>query len=100
MSIIDKLWNGDVFPAEQVHPSTERYVKSISLEAELKAALSLVLTADDVEKLEALINSMYDESDEMSKEAYRMGIQFGFELSEAIKYDSKTLSMENHEADE
>ena len=100
MNIIDEIWNGNLYPAEQLRATTKRYTDSTKRVSELKDELKAVLAPEDVTKLEALIVAMYDANDEMSKEVYRMGIRFGFDLSEAIEHNGKELPTENRETDE
>ncbi|MEA4831241.1 MAG: hypothetical protein VB118_01335 [Oscillospiraceae bacterium] len=80
--------------------NTKRYTDSTKRVSELKEELIAVLTPEDVVKLESLIVAMFDSSDEMSKEAYRMGIRFGFDLSKAIEDSNKTLPKKNRESDQ
>ncbi len=90
----------DLYPAEQLHATTKQYADSTKRVSELKEELIAVLKPEDAAKLEELIVAMYVANDEMSKEAYRMGIRFGFELSEAIEQNDKALPTKNRETDE
>lgn len=82
MSVIDELWDGELSPLEHLMPKTKRYSDANKRSDEAKEKISEMLTEEYVQELEEMLDAICDESDELAKEAYRMGIKFGFELCE------------------
>ena len=81
MSIIELLYNGEYYPSERTLPSSEKYSKA---KEEMHAAydkLNDQLTKPQQQLLDDYVGKAADAHGYISLEAYRLGVQFGLELT-------------------
>ncbi len=79
-SVIDKLYDGKIFPAETVVPATDDYRAATHKASKLMDELQEVLTAEQNKKLEDMIDLNMEIIDMENRAIYAEGIRFGIEL--------------------
>lgn len=86
-SILKQLYNGQIYPPEQYHPSSEEYLQKSKRLSEYYQALSSELAAldpslpDKLEQLFILKNSLCStEVEEMYIEGFRLGVKLMAEV--------------------
>lgn len=86
-SILKQLYNGQIYPPEQYHPSSEEYNKKFKALTEYYQTLSSELAAldpslpDKLEQLFILKNSLCStEVEEMYIEGFRLGVKLMAEV--------------------
>ena len=80
MSIINDIYAGDVYPAEQVKPDSELFkLHSANVEA-LAQKLADALTDEQQETLDAYKSEQAMTTDLYNMEFYRAGVRFGIQF--------------------
>ncbi len=79
-SVINKLYDSKIFPAETVVPATDDYRAATYKASKLMDELQEALTAEENKKLEDIIELNMGIIDMESRAIYAEGIRFGIEL--------------------
>ncbi len=79
-SIINKLYDGKIFPAEAAAPATDDYRVATHKASKLMDELQEALTVEENKKLEDMIDLNMEIIDVESRAIYAEGIRFGIEL--------------------
>ncbi len=79
-SVINKLYDGKIFPAETVAPATDDYWAATYKASKLMDELQEALTAEENKKLEDIRELNMGIIDMESRAIYAEGIRFGIEL--------------------
>ncbi len=79
-SVINKLYDGKIFPAETVAPATDDYRAATHKASKLMDELQEALTAEENKKLEDIIELNMEIIDMENRAIYAEGIRFGIGL--------------------
>lgn len=79
-SVISKLYNGEIFPAETVVPTDSGYRSNVNKVGQEINGLQEVLTREQYEKLENVMDMNAEIVNMENKAIYAEGIRFGIEL--------------------
>lgn len=77
MSIIDKLWSGEIRAFEQTLPTSAVYTESLHRASEIYDLLSAKLDEADIALLEEYHDNMLSIGAELAAESYKNGVKFG-----------------------
>ena len=80
MSLIEDIYNGEYYPAEQVKPDSEAFFEHTARAEELCGQLERLLTAQQREALETYEDEAAIVTDLYNLEFFRSGIRFGIRL--------------------
>ena len=89
-SIISKLYDGEIFPAETVVPATDEYRTITYKMGKSIDELQEVLTAEQNKKLEHMLDMNVAMTDMENRAIYAEGIRFGIELMIEINRMNET----------
>ena len=78
-SVISKLYNGEIFPAETVVPTDSGYRSSVNKVGQEINGLQEVLTREQYKKLENVMDMNAEIVNMENKAIYAEGIRFGIE---------------------
>ena len=84
MSIFKKLWNGEIFIAENCVPKTEEYREAAHSLSEASESLESALDENQQKILEEYQSARADAETLIQIEVFRQGVQFGFELAKEL----------------
>jgi len=87
MSIFKKLWNGEIFIAENCVPKSEEYRKVAHSLSEASESLENALDENHQQIFEAYQAARADAETLIQIEIFRQGVQFGFELAKELTED-------------
>ena len=79
-SVISKLYNGEIFPAETVVPTDSGYRSRVNKVGQEINGLQEVLTREQYKKLENVMDMNAEIVNMENKAIYAEGIRFGIEL--------------------
>ncbi len=79
-SVISKLYNGEIFPAETVVPTDSGYRSSVNKVGQEIEELQEVLTGEQYKKLEHMMDMNAEIVNMENRAVYAEGIRFGIEL--------------------
>lgn len=80
MSIIDKIYNGDYYPAEEIKPDSDSFRKHSSTVQALSTQLKSILSKEQFSLFEEYMCEVALVTDLYNLEFYRAGVQFGVRL--------------------
>jgi hypothetical protein len=80
MSVIDDIYNGDLYPSEQVKPDSIAFKEHSGNAEELSRRLQNALAGDQLGILEAYKSEAAMVTDLYNLEFYRAGVKFGIRL--------------------
>lgn len=80
MSVIDDIYNGDLYPSEQVTPDSAPFREHSRNAEELSGRLQSALTGEQLGLLEAYKSEAAMVTDLYNLEFYRAGVKFGIRL--------------------
>lgn len=80
MSIIEKIYNGEYYPAEHLLPTSKKYLEIKKEMYILFDKLNDQLNKPQQQLLDDYVGIAADVHGYISLEAYRLGIEFGFQL--------------------
>jgi len=80
MSVIDDIYNGDLYPSEQVKPDSAAFKEHSSNAEELSHRLQNALAKEQLGILEAYKSEAAMVTDLYNLEFYRAGVKFGIRL--------------------
>lgn len=86
MKIMDALYDGRIYPSEQVVSKDSEYRKILNASDELMEQLEKELTGEQFGKIDKVIDFLSDAHDMQNKEFFEYGMAFGMLLmQEATK---------------
>lgn len=77
MSVIEKLWSGEIYAFEQIHPTTQAYREAIAAVSRIGGLLSEMLSDDGKKLLEEYHDAMITMGTELQRESYIEGVKLG-----------------------
>lgn len=80
MSVIEDIYNGSIYPAEQIKPDSEAFLLHVQNEKELSRKLYDFLTEEQRGVLDEYQSETAIVADLYNLEYYRAGVKFGVEL--------------------
>ena len=80
MTILEKLYNGEIFPCETAVPDTEEYKEKLRQKNQIAEELKKALPADKTELLDRLTALYLSIAEDECKCTYAEGVQFGIDL--------------------
>lgn len=75
--ILEEIYNGQIYPAENVVPRSERYRKASSEISRIMTCFEEKLNKEDYALLETLCDSYADETSETGEEHFKYGFAMG-----------------------
>lgn len=96
MSIMEELYNGKIYPSEQVLPADKGYREANRKVDQLISKLEGNLSKEDYAKMDKICDCLTDTQDIMCMEFFRLGLSMGLLLmKEAV--DNPYLSKNKNE---
>lgn len=86
MNILDKLYDGEIFPAENAVPNTEEYQEKMRQKNFLIDKLRKTMPSDIIPLLEKLSSLYMSISEEECRYMYAEGVRFGIKLMMDVSY--------------
>lgn len=80
MSIMEELYNGKLYPSEQVSPKDDNYREANRRLDQLSSEMEERLSKEDYAKLDEICDCMVDTQDIMCMEFFRLGLSMGLLL--------------------
>jgi vacuolar-type H+-ATPase subunit H len=97
MSLLEKLFDGQVYPSEQILPKSKLYQEAQKKQEEIKEKLLSELSQKQQESLQEYRNQMLIESEEYAKESFKMGVKIGAEFIISIAYQNDKSRLTDEE---
>ncbi|MCC8043933.1 MAG: hypothetical protein LIP12_00340 [Clostridiales bacterium] len=82
---IEKLFNGMIYPAEQVLPQDPEYIRAIRRQCELADQLEERLKDEDYKLVEEMCDSEAEVQDKQAIEFFRRGLSLGLSLMREVQ---------------
>lgn len=83
--IIRKLYYGEVYPSESVHPTSNQYMELIQKREQMLEQFRSGLTEEQTELYEKIAESSADITDEECLSMFHEGVRFGVAIMEACR---------------
>ncbi|HCA28313.1 MAG TPA: hypothetical protein DEP23_01360 [Ruminococcaceae bacterium] len=94
MRILEKLYNGEVYPFEQIVPKSDKYKALQKRQIVIRDILSKDMTAKQKELLDEFYAVMLQAGNEFAKENYYYGVKLGAEFMMDVSYGDKPIKEE------
>ena len=91
MRILEKLYNGEIYPFEQIVPKSEKYKALQKRQTDIRDTLAKDMTAKQKELLDELYAVMLQVGNEFAKENYYYGVKLGAEFVIDVSYGDKPI---------
>ena len=77
MSVIDKLWNGEIFAFEEINPKTKKYLEAEQKAGKIGAQLGEMLKDEGKTLLDQYREALMMVAGELQHESYIAGVKLG-----------------------
>jgi hypothetical protein len=97
MSILIKLYNGEIYPADTAVPKTDNYKKAIHTQTGILETLISQLSDEQKEMIESYQSACADTNDLIQTEIFKEGFKLGALFMKEILDKEKDCLLENNE---
>ena len=94
MSIIEKLWSGEIYAFEEIHPTTEKYREAIKDASRIGDLLGELLNDEGKALLSDYHEALMISGAELQRESYIAGVKLG------ANFILEVTDKESHKTDE
>ena len=83
--VMEKLFNGEIYPSEKIHPDSDKYKLANARVGEIVDHFLKKMDEEDKALIEELMTQVYDANSELNYANFKYGFSLGMKLATEVK---------------